>query len=248
MRDEVARRLATLNREFYDAFADAFAGSRGRTEPGLERALARVEPGSRVLDVGCGHGRVATLLPSGTHYVGLDFSPEMLALAEEKAAGRPSVHSDFVAADLLDPHWERRIDGTFDWIVFRAVLHHVPGYANRLRILRQAARLLAPGGHILLANWQFLRLERLRRRLQPWEEAGLLEADVEAGDYLLDWRRQGRGLRYVHLVDEVETLRLAQEADLKVEALFSADGRNDDLTLYAILTHPSGANPLSLPG
>jgi hypothetical protein len=68
----------------------------------------------------------------------------------------------------------------------------------------------------------------------PWETIDLTDEDVESGDYLLDWRRQGRALRYVHLVDEAETLKLITDAGLQVENLYYADGHTDDLTLYAL--------------
>ena len=225
--------LRDLNQKFYATFAGEFANSRGRTEPGFERVLAQVEPGSRVLDLGCGHGRVAFLLPAGCSYTGVDFSAEMLAQVD---AGGQERAMRFVTADLLSEDWPATVGSQYDWITIRAVLQHIPGYTARARILRQAAALLAPGGHIVLANWQFLAAKRLHRRIQVWSEVGLSEAEVETGDYLLDWQRGGRGLRYVHLVDAAETARLAADAGLTITELFRADGRENNLTLYALLS------------
>ncbi len=140
-----------------------------------------------------------------------------------------------MAADLVTDPWEARVVGPFDWVVLRAVLHHIPGYDHRLDIVTRAGATLAPQGRLVIANWQFLRIERLRKRLLPWSTVGLAEDDVDAGDYLLDWQRQGHGLRYAHLIDEVETRRLAREARLRIEELFYADGHSNDLTLYAVL-------------
>ena len=98
--------------------------------------------------------------------------------------------------------------------------------------------MLGPKGMVVIANWQFLRIERLRRRLLPWDRIGLRESDVDPGDYLLDWQRNGYGVRYVHLVDEAETQQLADGAGLQIDDLFFADGHTNDLTLYAILRLP----------
>ena len=237
MREEVINLLNNLNRTFYDALAEAFAASRGPTEPGLERVFTQMQPGERVLDLGCGQGRVAALLPAGCEYAGMDFSTEMLAIAERPTnAERLSSAPRFIVGDLLDPGWPALVPGLYDWVVLRAVLHHIPGAENRQAIVERAAGCLAPQGRLLLANWQFLEIERLRRRLLSWDVVDLQPDAVEPGDYLLNWQRDGYGLRYVHLIDEEETLSLAECAGLTIETLFRADGHNNNLTLYAVLS------------
>ena len=228
--------LRELNRVFYDSFAQSFEASRARTEPGLMRILPQISAGSRVLDLGCGHGRLATLLPPRCAYIGVDNSETMLDLAREQVHHRdPEPEVDFVALDLLTASWPAHIPGRFDWIIMRAVLHHIPGYANRCRLLGKAIDLLKPSGSILVANWQFLEISRLQRRVLPWSEIGLKPTDIEPGDYLLDWQRDGYGRRYVHLVDALETHALARTGGFEILDRFRADGHTNNLTLYAIL-------------
>jgi hypothetical protein len=74
--------------------------------------------------------------------------------------------------------------------------------------------------------------------LLSWDAVGLLPDDIEPGDYLLNWKREGYGLRYVHLIDEEETASLAASVGLTIETLFRADGHNNNLTLYAVLRKP----------
>lgn len=232
MHKEVITLLNNLNRTFYDELADAFSASRGATEPGLERVFTRMQSRARVLDLGCGQGRVAALLPAGCAYVGMDFSAEMLSIAQRQPTHIPA---RFVMGNLLDPGWPALVEGCYDWIILRAALHHIPGAENRQAIVKRATDCLAPQGRLLLANWQFLEIERLRRRLLPWDVVGLRPDDVEPGDYLLNWQREGYGIRYVHLIDEDETKALAAGAGLTVETLFRADGHQNNLTLYAVL-------------
>ncbi|MGC9395993.1 MAG: class I SAM-dependent methyltransferase [Anaerolineae bacterium] len=232
--------MNNLNRTFYEALAEVFAASRGAKEPGLERVFEQMQPGARVLDLGCGQGRVAAMLPAGCEYVGMDFSTEMLAIAERAANADVSVEQlssapHFVVGDLLDPEWPTLLPSDADWVILRAVLHHIPGEERRQSVVKRAAGCLAPYGRLLLANWQFLEIERLRRRLLSWDVVGLQADDVEPGDYLLDWQREGYGIRYVHLIDEDETVSLATYAGLTIETLFRADGHNNNLTLYAVL-------------
>jgi len=235
MHKQTINLLNEINRKFYNAFAATFAASRARSEPGLERILQNVASDSRVLDLGCGQGRIALLVPRTCIYVGIDFSQSMLDVAQIEAA-KHNTQAKFYAGDLISEQWPISDEGKFDWIILRAVLHHIPGQLNRQQILQHAASYLAPAGKIVLANWQFLDSARLRRRVLDWNTVNLTPTEVEVGDYLLDWRRDGYALRYVHLIDEDETQTLAKQVKLNVETMFRADGHQNNLTLYAVLS------------
>jgi hypothetical protein len=115
-----------------------------------------------------------------------------------------------------------------------AVLHHIPGESTRRNILLAVRRLIKDGGLFIQSNWQFLNSEKLKGRVQPWSEAGLAEADVDPGDYLLDWRSGGRGLRYIHVFDDAELVALAAVTGFRVRESFLSDGENDRLGLYQV--------------
>ncbi len=246
MRHEIITLLNDLNLKFYNTFASSFAASRSETEPGLVALFKDIVPGQHILDLGCGQGRVARLLPEGCDYVGLDFSEEMVALARRQEKPENG-ERHFIVGDMLVPGWQAAIPGVYDWIVLRAVLHHIPGAENRQRIVYEAAGLLAPGGKLILANWQFLEIKRLRERILPWNTLGLSKNSLDQGDYLLDWQRDGYGLRYVHWVDEEETRSLAQKAGMCIEKLFRADGHGNNLTLYAVLSLSDSPHCITAP-
>src|SRR3972149_1374986 len=89
----------------------------------------------------------------------------------------------------------------------------------------------APSPQADISTWQFLHSPKLRARIVPWAEAGVGEQEVDEGDYLLDWRRGGRGLRYVHHTGEEEVARLAEPAGLRVSGQFHSDGEGGRLGL-----------------
>jgi SAM-dependent methyltransferase len=204
--------LISLNRDFYNTFAQDFSESRETIHEGIKRSLASLDL-SRVIDVGCGDGRVSRLLPSTSFYVGADFS--------QKLIGRAATHGLYVLADLSSPL--PFAPHSFSAAVCYAALHHLP---NRLSPLISMASLLKPDGRIVISVWQFIHLERFRKKVKQ---------NLGNGDYLLSWERGGHGVRYVHQVTEEEIKRLAAEANLLVEELFYADGKTGDLSLYAIL-------------
>jgi tRNA (uracil-5-)-methyltransferase TRM9 len=239
MDDETIKRLLALNHAFYAAFARPFADSRSLADPALTSILLHIPQRARVLDVGCGNGRLAALLDRerpGTVYVGIDAVPELIEVACAQTANLKHVTSQFHVVDVARPDWSLVIGSlVFDTIVCLAVLHHIPGFDLRARLLRQMAGLLTPGGCVILSTWQFLDSPRLRRKIVSWAEAGIAEQALEPGDYLLDWRRGGRGLRYCHLVDEAEVERLAAASGLRVRETFRTGGREGDLSLVAVL-------------
>lgn len=239
MQPTTAETLLRLNRAFYDRFAVEFSGSRTPNQPGWQRLLDYLPARGRLLDVGCGNGRLAHLLHQQARpvdYVGVDSSAQLLALARANAEAL-AIPSQFVEADVSAAGWEQKLPaGSYDSVVALALLHHLPGWQRRRDLLAQLAGLLLAGDGVLaLSTWQFLNEARLRRKVVDWSAAGLAPEQVEPGDYLLDWQRGGSGLRYCHLVDEAELAGLAASAGLRVQALFYDDGRNKNLNLFAVL-------------
>lgn len=233
MRDEVVQRLLALNQEFYDAQADSFSGSRVSAQPGFARLLPHLpQPCPRFLDVGCGNGRFAEFLQSQNRigeFVGVDFSDELLADAAKNAVGT------FYRRNLLEPGCLAGL-GEFPAISCLAVMHHLPGKANRLRLLLEIKEHLAENGRLLISNWQFMDSPRQRRKVQDWADLGLSSADVEPNDYLLAWRRGGFALRYACHIDAAETAELAEAAGFSILEQFRSDGKEGDLSLYTVLT------------
>ncbi|MEX2162156.1 MAG: class I SAM-dependent methyltransferase [Anaerolineales bacterium] len=253
----IAQRLVDLNRQFYQSLAAPFSASRGRLQPGVLRVLEEVPAQAEILDLGCGNGGVAAELQRRGHrgrYVGLDSSEELMEAAKSKVQRSTSdinrsgnMEAHWVQADLISPDWHLQSPISslrFDYVLAFAVLHHIPSRALRLQFLTQMRGLLATaktggsesrpytGGRFVLSNWQFLNSPRLRTRIQPWETVGLSATVMDEGDFLLDWRSGGSGLRYVHHFSEGEMAELAQKAGFQQVDSFFSDGKLGNLALY----------------
>ncbi len=235
MRASNAQKLLNLNHVFYSEFGAAFSVTRQRLQPGVRKILIEFAVSGNILDLGCGNGEIVHfLVETGFKgaYTGLDFSPPLLGDARARAAG---FHTAFVESDLTSPHWDQPlVTGSYSLITAFAVLHHIPSIELRQQIVQKVRRLLAPGGKFIHSNWQFLNSEKLKGRIQPWASAGLSIEDVDDGDYLLDWRSGGSGLRYAHHFSEQELNRLASDTGFKVSGSFLSDGAGERLGLYQV--------------
>jgi SAM-dependent methyltransferase len=109
----------------------------------VERFVAALSPGRRVLDIGCGTGYLTRLL-RGT-VVGVDQSEEMLELARRRVP-----HAEFLFADVPPLPFE---DGAFDLAFSSAVYCHLAAAAERAAFLAEALR-VAHEVVILEQVWQ----------------------------------------------------------------------------------------------
>jgi SAM-dependent methyltransferase len=116
-----------------------------------ERAMDALDlnPGHRVLDVGCGCGTTTLALadrvgPSG-RVAGVDVSAPMLAAARRRAAGRTNV--EFHEADAQTAEWPLNVDRVFSRFGIMFFADPVAAFAN-------IARAVVPGGRLAFACWQ----------------------------------------------------------------------------------------------
>jgi SAM-dependent methyltransferase len=227
-------KLIDLNRQFYQSFAQQFAATRRRLQPGVLAILEGIPNDADILDLGCGNGELAHQLASRAHggiYQGLDFSAELVNLAQANVTA--PLQATFYVADLTSGDWDDQISALeFDRVFAFAVLHHIPGAHLRQEVLQKVRGHLKSRGCLFLSLWQFLNSPRLRARVQPWESVGLSKDDVDPGDYLLDWRHGGYALRYVHHFNQEELGTLAQETGFQVRETFHSDGEGGILGLY----------------
>ena len=132
----------------------------GGQEAEVEQALlaAAPEPG-RLLDIGTGTGRLLELLaPAAETATGIDRSPEMLRLARAKLTGEGGQCADLRQADMHHLPFD---SASFDTVTMQHVLHFADDPAM---VLREAARVVAPGGRLLLADYEAHSHEDLRTR------------------------------------------------------------------------------------
>lgn len=237
MKASTAAHLIGVNRVFYTRFGDAFSVTRQRIQPGVQRLLGTLTGDESILDLGCGNGTLARALDKRGHrgpYLGVDFSTSLLRDAPVPADVFSARFIEVDLTRLFSYRDQLTVEGGWQRITAFAVLHHIPSTDLRLDLLRMVRELIAQDGAFWHSNWQFLHSERLRARIQDWSKVGLSPDQVDANDYLLDWRSGGEGLRYVHHFDEKELDELARASHFQIMERFYSDGETSDLGLYQV--------------
>ncbi len=165
----------------YDFLSDRIL----RSSEARIRELSQVRAGDKVLDVGCGPGRLTLAAHSwaapGGEAQGIDASPEMIAVARRNAAkaGLPVRFQTAVVEALPFP------DASFDVVLNRLMLHHLPGDL-KARGLAEMRRVLKPGGVCLVVDFEPTKTGHWHFMAQHFLGPRMMQVDVKAYVPLLE--------------------------------------------------------------
>jgi ArsR family transcriptional regulator len=125
------------------------------------KAAAGKGPFKRLIDLGAGTGRMLRLLaPEAECAIGLDLSQQMLNIARVQASDAGLGNVELRHGDIFDT---RLPNGHADLVVVHQVLHYL---SDPAAAVAEAARLVAPGGRLLIVDFAPHRLEFLREQHQ----------------------------------------------------------------------------------
>lgn len=152
MNKQAEQELLSIVKMNYEEVADDFSRTRKRKLwPPLEKIASKTPNGSRILDVGCGNGRLRQAwIGKAVEYVGVDSSNNLLGLATNNTEWQISGQK-FIKGSVLE--LDRQGLGLFDEVYCVAVIHHLPGVESRALALNQLLRSVKPGGKLVVTAW-----------------------------------------------------------------------------------------------
>jgi SAM-dependent methyltransferase len=165
-----------FDEDYLHFYAETLSGERSDAEAELLWRLLELRPGLEVLDLACGHGRIANRLAArGCRVTGLDATPLFLDAARRDAAAR-GVNVDYLQGDMRTLPWTERFDRVVNWFTSFGYFDD----AGNRQVLAQVAQALKPGGRFAL---EIQHRDWIVGALQP---AFVVERD---GDLLIDRNR-----------------------------------------------------------
>ena len=155
-------------REVWDTVAKSWGERRNQLQEDVTSFLTGKS--GRVLDLGCGSGRNMFKTKDFKFY-GVDFSPGMIKLAEEKVKTE-GIDAEFIVRDAWDTGYSSEF---FDFGVYCSVLSCIETGENRMKSLRELYRVLKKGGEAMIRVWG-TNSSRLKNKKGdayiPWEVDG----------------------------------------------------------------------------
>lgn len=214
MDKEYAQKLLEQTKQDYNLISQRFSSTRQFFWKDLKSFLDYTHNGDKVLDAGCGNGRLYDALKTKKiEYHGTDPSEKLIEIAKEKFPG-----IDFKVADILKMPFP---DNYFDKVYSIAVLHHIPSSELRLKAMEELKRILKPKGLLILTVWNLWQKRTIWKSIIKNNLARLVGSEkMDFNDMLVPWKDQSGKIitqRYYHLFSQRELKKLSIKAGFKLK-------------------------------
>jgi len=169
-------------------------------------------PGCRVLDIGCGTGKASIPMASQSFSVtGIDINQEALRIASSSSISScPSAIPLFVRADATSMPFR---DAYFDLALMQAFLTTISTKEDRAGVVKEAFRVLKPGGHLYLADFG----QTWHSRIYRERYINDLPLTKEEGSIIAYDRETGEAAYVAHHFTEKELVFLLVENGFEIE-------------------------------
>jgi ubiquinone/menaquinone biosynthesis C-methylase UbiE len=232
--------MVEQNQEVYNKIAKHFSDTRSWVTDDLVLLGKYVHDNDSVLDLACGNGRLYQLFSeekreSKIKYTGIDFSENLLAMAQKRFPN--------ISVQVGDMRNIPCADSTFDVVFCLAAFHHLSSDIDRMTALKEIKRVLKPGGTFVMTNWNIY---------SDWAKEKLKSGKWWYGknekEIVVPWRDGsgsviGERLYYAYTEEEIE--KWCRDAGLKIKEQYiatkkggSTDASEVGLNIVTIATRP----------
>jgi len=244
MDKQTQKNLLALVKSNYEEIADQFNQTRKKyLWPELIELTKEIKTGDKILDVGCGNGRLLEAFrDKQVSYLGIDNNEKLINLARENRkssiGNRQSeiVNRKFIVGDILN--LGKIPEMNFNYVFSIALFHHLPGNDLRIAGLRQLKNKVNKNGKIIVVVWNLWSQPKFRKLIFKFTLLKLIKKNLSAvrmdfGDILFDWKNpdgEAMSRRYYHAFTKRGLKKIIKKAGLKIEKIYK-----DKYNYYAIL-------------
>ena len=188
----------------YSKIAEEFDATRDHPWSEFDIFLNQMdfEEEQKLLDVGCGNGRLLDFFKDQPiDYTGLDNNKKLLAIAR-KTRKQENKKIIFKYGDILKLPFPTN---TFDTVWCIAVLHHIPTEELQLKALKEMLRVLKHKGKLMLTVWNL------------WQLKYLKYIDEKTHDSFIPWGADKKTTRYYHAFTSPEMRKLLKKSGFELK-------------------------------
>jgi tRNA (uracil-5-)-methyltransferase TRM9 len=204
---DFAKSILEKTKENYNLIAKEFSATRREIWEELNFLFEDLKEGEKVLDLGCGNGRWYKIFrEKKVDYFGIDNSKKLIEIAKENFS-----EAKFFVGDALNLPFQ---DNFFDKVYSIALLHHIPSEDFRIKVLKEAKRVLKPGGILILTCWKIHQLREILALLKYTFLKLIGKSKLDFKDIFLSWGK--KTLRYYHCFSKRELENLVKKVGFEI--------------------------------
>ena len=217
MKQSIAKKILKENKKIYEILAEDFSRTRDQNWPEIEKLTKYVRKGDKILDLGCGNGRLYKILKNKkVEYTGIDISEKLIEIAKKEfnfTEGFPK--PKFIVEDVLNLS-PRLKDQEFDTIFAVAFLHHIPSKDLHLKVLKKCFEVLKENSLIILSVWNLRQPQLIwKYKIWPFSKDVYIPWKLKTGEILK---------RYYHVFTKKELKQIVKKAGFKIiDSYFAGD-------------------------
>ena len=233
MNKQIQNNLLNIVKRNYDEIADDFSETRKKhLWPELIKLASVVKDGDKILDVGCGNGRLLNALQEkNINYTGVDNSEKLISIANKNNWKLKIENWKFFKCSILELNKIPELN--FNYVFCIAVLHHLPGKDLQINALKQLKNKITPpltkggvrkDGKIILTVWNLWSHAKFRKLILKFYLLKLIGKNkMDTGDILFDWKNKKGEIvskRYYHGFRKRELKKIIKKAGLKIDKIY----------------------------
>lgn len=225
MNIDVAKKILSETEAGYDLVAGKFSETRKNFWADLEFIKDYTKDGFKILDFGCGNGRLLELFQNKKiEYFGIDTSQNLINSAKKRYFGEK------IAFSKINPNQTSLTLESyfFNAIYSIAVFHHFPSVEYRKKMARELYRIAKPGGYVVITVWNLWQEKYRKNIFKNWWNKIILKSELDWNDCYITFKNNEGQIfsRFHHAFTKRELKKIFESTGFKTEMCQIIGGKN----------------------
>lgn len=212
----------------YDKFSSEFSASRQNLWPELLEFKKYLKYGIKILDLGCGNGRLISLLKDcEIDYIGSDISSSLLNYAKKQEKGKIKGF-EFIEGDMTRIDFEKE---SLDIVFMIASFHHLENKKKRIELLKKMNNWLKKDGLLIMTNWNLWEKRNFKKYFKCLFDCSMPKTFK---DFIIPFknnRGESLGKRFYHSFTMLEIEKLMKKTGFQIVENKYSDKKKNIITI-----------------